>query len=67
MLLAAFATGWAGVAWLTGFDGDFKAAAIIAVLCLGATQFLDYRLSEQLRRGREAVWDRRERECEADR
>jgi hypothetical protein len=62
LLAAAFATGWAAMAWLLAFDGDFKASAVIAILCLGATQFLDYR-SEQLRHGREAVWERRDLEA----
>lgn len=73
LTLAAIATFWAAVSLATGFDGDFKAAAVIAILALGATQFIDYRDSEQLRQrylwecGREAVWERRERECQADR
>lgn len=73
IVAAAAATFWAAISWVTGFDADFRVAAIVAILCLGATQFLDYRSSEQLRQrylwecGREAVWERRERECQADR
>lgn len=65
---AAIATVWAAVSLITGADGDFRTGSILAILCLGATQFLDYHASEQLRQkylwecGREAVWDRRERE-----
>lgn len=65
---AMIATLWAAISFVTGFDADFRAAAIIAILCLGATHFLDYRSSEQLRQkflwecGREAVWDRRDLE-----
>lgn len=45
ILMAGFATGWAAVSWVVGFDGDFKAAAVVAILCLGAKEFLDYRVS----------------------
>lgn len=45
ILVAAFATGWAAVSWVVGFDGDFKAAAVVAILCLGVKELLDYRVS----------------------
>lgn len=62
LLLAAFATGWAVVAWLAGMDSDFKAAAVVAILSLGGVFYLDYRASERARmaRYRRQVWDRRE-------
>lgn len=45
ILVAGFATGWAAVSWVVGFDGDFKAAAVVAILCLGAKELLDFRES----------------------
>jgi hypothetical protein len=68
ILVAAFATGWAAISWALNFDGDFKGAAVVAILCLGGKELLDYRESgaqEQRYRwaaGREAVWERRELE-----
>lgn len=73
LICAAISTFWAAVASAFGFDGEFKTAAVIAIVCLGVTQFLDYRNSEEERRKylfeceREAVWARRDRECQADR
>lgn len=68
ILVAAFATGWASMSLALSFDGDFKAAAITAILALGAKEYLDYRDSEQVEQrflwesGREDVWDRRDHE-----
>jgi hypothetical protein len=65
---AAVATLWAAMAWAVGFDGDLKAAMIIAILCLGTTQLLEYRESEDRQQryrwqtGRDEVWDRRDEE-----
>lgn len=66
LLSAAFCTGWAAVSWAVGFDADFKFSALVAVLCLGGKELLDYReaeIEEQRYRwesGREDVWDRRD-------
>lgn len=67
IVAALVATFWAAISWVTGFDADFRVAAVVAIVCLGLPHLLDYRVSEELRCGREAVWERRERECQADR
>lgn len=56
LLLAAAATFWAAISLATGFDTDFKTAAVVAVCCLGVTVFLDYRGDESRRR--EFRWER---------
>jgi 4-hydroxybenzoate polyprenyltransferase len=54
LILAAAATFWAAISWATGFDSDFKTSAVIAIVCLGGTQYLDYRNSER----RTNLWER---------
>jgi len=40
--IASIATLYAMASFATGFDTDFKVAAIIAITCLGVNQFLDH-------------------------
>jgi hypothetical protein len=61
LLIAFWATIWAAIAFFTGFEADFKVAAIVAALSLGGVFWLDHLAKERERmaHGRDAVWRRR--------
>lgn len=63
ILVSAFFTGWAGVAWWFDFNADATLGLMLAVLGLAGVFYLDYRLQEARDRAlleRERVWMRRE-------
>jgi uncharacterized membrane protein YphA (DoxX/SURF4 family) len=49
LLAAVVATFWAAISWVTGFDTDFKAAAVVAITCLGGVFVIDHRAEERAR------------------
>lgn len=66
LVAAAICTLNAAVAFFAQLSPDFEIYTLAAILCLGTKFAIDYRQLENRRRmieGRQAVWERHEREA----